>query len=111
MFEKGALPYWIRTWWLCCVPVAVLFAGRILWETTAWTSSHGPRVVGFSLVHTYPTLFFIGIISSWGTAIWLLPGIGYATRRRSELVIRDAAMLGVAVFAISSLAVGNNFYV
>ena len=60
----GALPNFLKVWWVGTSPFAVLFAARILWEKTIWTRSRGPQMVGFSLWHIHSEFALVGILGS-----------------------------------------------
>src|SRR6516162_762997 len=50
----GALPNYLKVWWVSASPFAFLFAARILWEKTIWTWSRGPQIVGLASWHIHP---------------------------------------------------------
>ena len=72
MQVPGALPTFLKVWWVGASPFAVLFAARILWEKTILTWSHGPQAVGFALFHIHPEFAFGGILGCLAVALWLL---------------------------------------
>jgi hypothetical protein len=67
----GALPSFLKVWWVTASPFAFLFAARILWEKTIWTWSRGPQMVGFALWHSHPGFAFIGVLCSFAVSLWL----------------------------------------
>ncbi|MFZ0321467.1 MAG: hypothetical protein WAL56_20250 [Candidatus Sulfotelmatobacter sp.] len=67
-------------------------------------------MVGFSLMHIHPVFFIASLLCSSAVAIWLLPGVCYAVRRRRNVKINDAAMIVIALFVIAALAVPDTFF-
>jgi hypothetical protein len=110
MGNLGALPSFLKIWWLCASPLAVLFAGRFLWEKTIWTWSRGPQMVGFALWHIHPGVAVVGTLSSATVALWLLIAIPFAIVRRRDLEPPDWLMMGCSVLVIVAVALPDNFF-
>jgi hypothetical protein len=106
----GALPNFVKVWWVCASPFAVLLAARILWEKTIWTWSRGPQIVGFSLWHVYPLLALVGSLGSLAIALWLLIAAPYAIARRRDIEPWDWLMMVFSVFVIVALALPDTFF-
>jgi multisubunit Na+/H+ antiporter MnhB subunit len=106
----GALPDFLKVWWVCASPFAVLFAGRILWEKTILTWSQGPQMVGFALWHIHPGLALVGTLSSLAVALWLLITIPYATMRRRDIEPPDWLMMACSVLVIVALTLPDTFF-
>ena len=108
--REGAFPYFLRAWWFCSSPVAVLFAVRIMWEKTVWTWSRGPQMVGFSLMHVHPLFAIAGMLCCLALMIWLLLAVPFAVARRKAVVFADAAMIVGAIFVAVSVITPDNFF-
>jgi len=106
----GALPNFLKVWWLGASPFAVLFAARILWEKTIWTWSRGPQMVGFSLWHIHPEFALVGILGSLALALWLLIAVPYAIARRRDIEPWDWLMMIFSVLVIVGLALPDTFF-
>ena len=74
--KDGAIPFGLRLIWFFFAPLAILFAGRVMWEETVWTWERGPQMVGFSLLHIHPLFAITGALCCYLTMLWL------ALRRR-----------------------------
>ena len=106
----GALPNFLKVWWVFASPFAFLFAARILWEKTVWTWSRGPQMVGFALWHIHPGFAAIGTLFSLAVAVWLLVAIPYAIVRRRDIEPWDWLMMAASVMVIAALAVPDTFF-
>jgi hypothetical protein len=106
----GALPRFLKLWWVCCSPLAWLFAARILWEKTIWTWSRGPQMVGFALWHIHPGLAVVGTLAAAGIGLWLLIAIPFAIMRRQDIEPYDWFMIAASVFVITVLFVPDRFF-
>ena len=106
----GALPEILKVWWVSASPLALLFAGRILWEKTIWTWSRGPQMVGFALWHIHPGFAVAGILCSLALAVWLLIAVPYAIVRRRNIEPWDWSMIPVTVMVILALAAPGTFF-
>jgi hypothetical protein len=106
----GALPNFLKVWWVCASPFAVLFAARILWEKTILTWSRGPQMVGFSLWHVYPVFALVGSLGSLALALWLLVAAPYAIARRRDIEPWDWLMMVFSVLVIVALALPDTFF-
>jgi hypothetical protein len=106
----GALPNFLKIWWVCASPFAVLFAARILWEKTIWTWSRGPQMVGFALWHIHPALAVVGTLCSLAMALWLLRTVPYAIVRRRDIEPWDWLMMAASVLVIVSLVLPDTFF-
>jgi hypothetical protein len=106
----GALPDFLKGWWVCASPFAVLFAARILWEKTLLTWSRGPQMVGFALWHIHPGLALVGTLCSLAVALWLLIAIPYAIMRRRDIEPSDWLMMACSVLVIVALALPDTFF-
>src|SRR5579859_3585927 len=107
---SGALPKFLKVWWVSASPFAFLFAGRILWEKTIWTWSRGPQMVGFSLWHMHPGFAFVGVLCSCAVALWLLITVPYAIMRRHDLEPWDWLMMAGTVMVIVALAIPDALF-
>ena len=110
MQMPGALPNFLKVWWVCASPLAVLFAARILWEKTIWTWSRGPQMVGFALWHIHPGYAFVGTLCSLAVALWLLITIPYAIVCRRDIEPWDWLMMAGSVLVIVALALPDTFF-
>lgn len=110
MEMTGALPNWLKVWWVCVSPFALAFAARIMWEKTVWTWSRGPQMVGFSLWHTHPLLGLVGLLSSAALALWLLIAIPIVIARRHNLEIWDLLVLACSLFVMIALSLPDTFF-
>lgn len=110
MQMPGALPSFLKIWWLFASPFAFLFAARILWEKTIWTWSRGPQAVGFGLWHAYPGFAVVGTLCSLAVAVWLLLTLPYAIARRHDIEPWDWLMMAASVLVIVALALPDNFF-
>jgi len=106
----GALPSFLKVWWLSASPFAFLFAARILWEKTIWTWSRGPQAVGFALWHIHPGFAVVGTVCSLAVALWLLLTVPYAIARRHDIEPWDWLMMAASVLVIVALALPDNFF-
>ena len=106
----SALPNWLKMWWLCVSPLAILFAVRLMWEKTVWTWSRGPQMIGFSLMHIHPMFAILGFLCTVAVMIWLLPATAYAIARRKDIRAFDLAMIACAAFVVISLIIPDNFF-
>ena len=106
----GALPSFLKVWWVSASPFALLFAARILWEKTIWTWSRGPQMVGFALWHIHPGFAVLGAAFSLAVALWLLTTIPYAIVRRRDIEPWDWLMMTGSVMIIVVLAVPDTFF-
>jgi hypothetical protein len=104
------LPYFLKAWWLCVSPFAILLACRILWEKTVWTWRRGPQVVGFSLMHIHPVFAVVGILSCVSTMAWLLLAIPYAIVRRKEIGLADAGMIACSMLVAVIIVIPDNIF-
>lgn len=110
MENLGALPSFLKLWWVCASPCAVLFAGRILWEKTIWTWSRGPQMVGFALWHIHPGFAVFGTLCCAAVVLWLLIAIPFAIARRHDLEPPDWLMMGCSVLVIVVVTLPDNFF-
>jgi hypothetical protein len=110
MQMPGALPSFLKVWWLSASPFAFLFAARILWEKTIWTWSRGPQAVGFALWHIHPGVAVVGTLSSLAVALWLLVSVPYAIVRRHDIEPWDWLMMAASVLVVVALALPDNFF-
>jgi hypothetical protein len=110
MQMPGALPSFLKVWWLSASPFAFLFAARILWEKTIWTWSRGPQAVGFALWHIHPGVAVVGTRSSLAVALWLLVSVPYAIVRRHDIEPWDWLMMAASVLVVVALALPDNFF-
>src|SRR5215469_5635111 len=106
----GALPNFLKVWWVFASPLSFLFAARILWEKTIWTWSRGPQIVGFALWHIHPELAVIGTLCSVAVALWLLITVPYAVVRRRDIEPWDWLMMAGSVLVILILALPDTFF-
>lgn len=104
------MPSYLKVWWFCFAPVAILFAARVLWEKTVWTWSRGPQMVGFSLMHIHPMFAIIGMLCCIAVMAWLLLAIPYAVVRRKAIGIVDVTMIVCAVFVAAAVVIPDNFF-
>src|SRR5215831_11377776 len=104
MQMPGALPNYLKVWWVSASPFAFLFAARILWEKTFWTWSRGPQMVGFALWHIHPAFAVLGTICSLAVALWLLITIPYAIVRRRDIELWDWMMMGGSIGVVVALS-------
>lgn len=106
----GALPNFLKLWWVCCSPFAFLFAARVLWEKTIWTWSRGPQMIGFALWHIHPGLAVIGTLASLAITLWLLIAVPFAVARRIDVEPYDWLMMAGSVLIIAVLVVPATFF-
>ena len=106
----GALPNFLKVWWVGASPFAVLFAARILWEKAIWKWSRGPQMVGFSLWHIHPEFALVGILDSLALALWLLIAVPYAIARCRDIEPWDRLMMIFSVLVIVALALPDPFF-
>ena len=106
----GALPSFLKVWWVSASPFAFLFAARILWEKTIWTWSRGPQMVGFALWHIHPGFAFVGILCCFAIALWLLIAIPCAIIRRRDLESWDWLIIAASAMVIIALAIPDAFF-
>ena len=110
MQMPGALPNYLKVWWVSASPFAFLFAARILWEKTIWTWSRGPQMVGFALWHIHPGFAVLGTVCSLAVALWLLMTIPYAIVRRRDIEPWDWMMMAGSAVVIVVLAIPDTFF-
>lgn len=106
----GALPSFLKVWWVSASPFAFLFAARILWEKTIWTWSRGPQMVGFALWHIHPGFAALGTVCSLAVALWLFITIPYAVVRRRDIEPWDWLMMAGTLMVILALALPDTFF-
>lgn len=106
----GALPSFLKVWWISSSPFAFLFAARILWEKTIWTWSRGPQMVGFALWHIHPGFAVAGTLASLAIVLWLLIAVPVAIARRHDIEPSDWLMMAGSVLVIAILAVPDTFF-
>jgi ankyrin repeat protein len=97
----SGLPNWARAAGLFLLTGELLFAGRIVFESTVLTCNNGPQMVGFSLVHRSPVLFLLGLVCFFLTLLWILSAIIVLFRKRGLFSGVDWALLSVALVASS----------
>ena len=110
MRVPGALPTFLKMWWLLASPLAFLFAGRILWEKTIGTWSRGPQMVGFALWHIHPGFAVVGILASLAMGAWLLISIPVSMLRRHDIQPWDWLTMAGAACVIIVLALPDTFF-
>ena len=110
MKTRSALPGYLKVWWFCFAPVAMVFAMRVMWEKTVWTSLRGPQMVGFSLMHIHPMLAIVGTASCLAFMVWLLLAIPYAIGRRKVASVADVAMIGCAAFVVAAIVIPDTLF-
>ncbi len=69
---KKKLPRWIKILWVISIPGYIIFVGRMIYEHLWLTYKYGEQMIGFSLVHQNPLLFFSLILSYFLALTWLL---------------------------------------
>ena len=106
----GALPNFLKVWWVCASPFAFLFAARILWEKTIWTWSRGPQMVGFALWHIHPGFAVAGTLCSLAVALWLLISVPVAIARRHDIEPWDWLMMACSLLIIVALTLPDRFF-
>jgi hypothetical protein len=106
----GALPNFLKIWWVCASPLAILFAARILWEKTVWTWSRGPQMVGFALWHIHPGLAVAGTLCSLTMALWFLISVPFAIARGRDIEPWDWLMMACSVLIFVALALPDTFF-
>jgi hypothetical protein len=107
---QSAVPRYLKVWWCCSTPIAILFAARILWEKTVWTWSRGPQMVGFSLMHIHPFIAILGMVSCLTVMVWLFAAVPYAVIRRKIITLADVAMVSCSVLVAFAVVVPDNFF-
>jgi hypothetical protein len=106
----GALPRYLKVWWVSASPFAFLFAARVLWEKTIWTWSRGPQMVGFALWHIHPYFALLGTACSYAVALWLFITIPYTILRRRDIEPWDWIMMAGSSAIIVVLALPDAFF-
>lgn len=106
----GALPGFLKVWWLSASPFAFLFAGRILWEKTILTWSRGPQVVGFALLHIHPGFAVAGVLCSLAVAFWLFIAVPYAIAHRQDFEPLDWMVMAGSILVVVVLVVPDNLF-
>jgi hypothetical protein len=106
----GALPSFLKIWWVCASPFAILFAARILWEKTVWTWSRGSQMVGFALWHIHPGLAVAGTLCSLAMALWFLISVPFAIARGRDIEPWDWLMMACSVLIFVALALPDTFF-
>lgn len=66
------LPKWIIYYWLAIMPGLTSFLGRLSYEYFYLTAKNGPQMIGFSLMHAYPLIYIIMVLSFFASIIWLI---------------------------------------
>ena len=107
---RSGLPDWLRVSWLCCLPLALPFAARIVWEKTVWTMVRGPQRVGFSLGHIHPLFFITGALSAYLVVAWLVPAGIYAIVRRKNVSGMDLAMILIGIFLAVTIIIPDELF-
>ena len=102
--EAGALPAYLKLWWLCASPLGVAFAARITWEKLILVRTGGPDLVDFSLSQLYPTFGIIGILCCYSLMVWLLQALSYLVARWRWITLTDVVMVGCTFF-VAAVAV------
>lgn len=102
--EAGALPAYLRLWWLCASPLGLAFAARITWEKLILVHTGGPDLVDFSLSQLYPTFGIIGILCCYSLMVWLLQALSYLVARWRLICLADVVMVG-STFFVAAIAV------
>jgi hypothetical protein len=69
---KVKLPYWMKTFLTIVLPGLIICLGEMMYECIYLTYKEGPQMIGFSLIHTRPALFFFMLLSYWASTIWSL---------------------------------------
>ena len=69
--EIGFPRLWTVAGYLLLALVAI-FVGRIVYEETVLTWTHGPQMIGFAMVHTMPFMLLAGFIGLVGGLLWML---------------------------------------
>jgi len=69
---KEDLPYGMKTFLIIVLPGLLIFLGEMIYECIYLTYIEGPQMIGFSLIHTQPALFFFIILSYFASIIWTL---------------------------------------
>jgi|GEM_PF-4425893 hypothetical protein len=108
---RSAIPKWLRIAWLLLAPLGFLFTTRIAYEKTVLTWLNGPQMIGFSMMHMFPTFFIFGALSCYGLMIWPLIAAYFLIRRFRAISITDIAMSMLCILAIVITAIPDNFFV
>jgi hypothetical protein len=107
--RQSALPDYLRLWWLCASPLALLIASRIVWEKVVLVRSGGPELVGFSLLHLYPTFGIIGILCCYSLMVWLLQAISCVAAHWRSTSVADLAMIAYAILVAAAVVLPERF--
>lgn len=94
-FQKS----FVQIGWLIYL-LALCYIGRILWEKTYLTWTHGPQMIGFTLIHAYPLLFIVGVIGYLSCLAWILTASVILIRRREFIVRADLIQYCVITFTV-----------
>ncbi|HYG98738.1 MAG TPA: hypothetical protein VD837_06365 [Terriglobales bacterium] len=110
IFRHSSLPGWLKAFWLCCSPLALAFAARVLWEKTVWTWTRGPQAVGFSLLHIHPGFAIIGVLCCLGLFAWLVVAFPFLIARRKNIRATDLMMVSSAVFVAAAIMIPDTLF-
>ena len=69
---KIKIPTWIVVFWIIVIPGLLFFLGRMIYECVYLTLKNGPQMIGFSLLHSHPSLYLFMILSYFATIIWII---------------------------------------
>jgi hypothetical protein len=106
---KSALPAYLRLWWFCASPLGLVLAIRIVWERVVLTRSGGAELVGFSLIHLYPTFGIIGLLCCFSLMIWLLQAISCMATHWQAISMADVVMTLSAILVALAVVAPDRF--
>jgi hypothetical protein len=80
---------------------AAIFVGRIVYEETVLTRSHGPQMIGFAMAHgAVPFIAIAGLIGLAGGFLWMVASMALLIRKRFRIPLADwIPMILLLVFA------------
>jgi hypothetical protein len=71
---------------------AALFVGRIVYEETILTWTHGPQMVGFAMLHgAVPFFPFAGLVGALGGLLWIIVSLILLVRKKFRIPPADWA--------------------
>jgi hypothetical protein len=106
---KSALPAYLRLWWFCASPLGVVLAVRIVWERVVLTRAGNAELVGFSVIHLYPTFGIIGLLCCFSLMIWLLQAVSCMASHWQAISMSDVLMILTAILVGAAVVAPERF--
>ena len=91
-----------KTWWIL-FPITFVSACRIVYEKSYLTWESGPQMIGSSVMHQYPFLTILGIISILLSHIWFVVSIAVIFNTLPENRVKTGNNIKIIFMGVSLL--------